>query len=117
MWVTTEALAAGLLTSESAELRHALMYAQQAFRQDAPTPAMTGHCLYRFWDADGQLLYVGETNDPMRRWREHQQTKPWFCEVVTFTRESFPTRETAKAAEADAIKTENPKYNIASRRS
>lgn len=116
VWVAGEALATGLLTPESADLRHALMYAQQAFKQDSPPPIEAGHFLYRFWNADGQLLYVGETNDPMRRWREHSQTKPWFSEVVTFTRESFPDREAARKAELAAIRTERPQYNIAGRK-
>jgi len=35
------------------------------------------HALYRFYDDRENLLYVGITDDPWRRWREHVLTQPW----------------------------------------
>lgn len=31
------------------------------------------HTLYRFFDADGALLYVGRTIAPADRWRTHER--------------------------------------------
>ena len=39
------------------------------------------HALYRFYDAREELLYVGITDEPWRRWREHVRTKPWYPRV------------------------------------
>lgn len=71
--------------------------------------------LYRFWDADGVLLYVGISVRPWQRWREHRGDKPWWEEVVSVTLESFATREEVAAAEAIAIRSEGPRHNIAGR--
>jgi predicted GIY-YIG superfamily endonuclease len=34
--------------------------------------------LYRFYDEHENLLYVGISNDPWRRWREHVYDKQWY---------------------------------------
>jgi hypothetical protein len=41
----------------------------------------TTHALYRFFDEHGALLYVGITNNPGRRWSQHETDKPWWHEV------------------------------------
>lgn len=39
---------------------------------DDYTPLLTRpHYLYRCYDANGRLLYIGCTIDPFKRWREH----------------------------------------------
>lgn len=70
------------------------------------------HALYRFYDKDDQLLYVGITIDPGTRWGQHAKDKTWWTEVVRTTIEQFPTRADVLMAERVAIQTENPKYNI-----
>lgn len=71
------------------------------------------HVLYRFYDKDAALLYVGITNSPWSRFRAHQRGKTWFKHVVRADMEHFPTREILMAAEAEAIRAEGPIFNIA----
>ena len=73
----------------------------------------TTHALYRFFNADRQLLYVGLTVDPGSRWTSHCKEKPWWHEVDTVKVETFPTRDLVIKAEREAIETEYPLYNIA----
>lgn len=73
---------------------------------------MAQHCLYRFFDSDGDLLYVGITMNPAARWPKHSSGKHWWTEVETITLETFASREAVLAAEREAIKTEQPRYNI-----
>ena len=68
--------------------------------------------LYRFYDADGQLLYVGITDRPGRRWETHMRRKRWWPAVHRQTLEWHPDRETAMAAEVAAIVNECPRHNI-----
>lgn len=72
----------------------------------------TPHALYRFWNDEQQLLYVGITLDPGRRWHEHRNDKPWWSEVASITIETHPNRTAVLAAEQTAIRTEHPAYNI-----
>jgi predicted GIY-YIG superfamily endonuclease len=74
------------------------------------TPVRTA--LYRFRDEHGGLLYVGIAEDPDRRQAEHATRKAWWPEVFDHTVEWHPTRELALVAEAAAIRTERPRYNI-----
>ena len=74
-------------------------------------PAIPTHVVYRMWDHDGQLLYVGVSSRIDRRISQHRRHKPW-QEVATITLEHFPTRQEADQAELDAIHTENPLWNI-----
>lgn len=69
------------------------------------------HVLYRFFDAQGNLLYVGITNDPEQRFRGHQGDKSWYHHVATAKMEHFETRAELMAAEIAAIEGEKPKYN------
>ncbi len=73
----------------------------------------TRQTLYRFWDGEGNLLYVGISVRPWDRWRQHAGDKPWWEEVASVTLESFATRSDVLAAELIAIRSEGPKYNIA----
>ena len=37
--------------------------------------------LYRLYDTDRRLLYVGITWNPFVRWTSHKKTKPWWHDV------------------------------------
>lgn len=74
---------------------------------------MTRQALYRFFDESDELLYVGVTMNPTRRWLEHSQDKVWWAEVAHVTLEPYPDRKSVLDAEQLAIKTEHPRYNIA----
>jgi predicted GIY-YIG superfamily endonuclease len=67
--------------------------------------------LYRFYDADGALLYAGITDKPKRRWLQHSLAQPWWHLIDTKTVEWFDAREDALAAESQAVETEAPRYN------
>lgn len=70
-----------------------------------------GHHLYRLFDAVGELLYVGITNNVKRRLQAHAERQPWWSEVARHTFTSLPDREMLEAAEAIAIRYETPRYN------
>ena len=67
--------------------------------------------LYRLYDADDQLLYIGIAADPKERWASHASDKPWWSNVTRRDVEWISTREAAEVAEQEAIATEKPKHN------
>lgn len=67
--------------------------------------------LYRHFDKDGRLLYVGVTFNPGQRASGHRAYAEWIDQAVSFTGTWFNTRAEALAAEKEAIRTENPLYN------
>lgn len=69
--------------------------------------------LYRLYDTDGQLLYVGITNNVKKRWRAHEKDKAWWSEVTHKTIEWFETRKSAERVEKVEIEEEEPLYNRA----
>jgi excinuclease UvrABC nuclease subunit len=69
--------------------------------------------LYRHFDAEKKLLYVGISLSTFARLSQHKEHSPWFEQVMTVEIEHFETREEAMAAERKAIKTESPQFNIA----
>lgn len=74
------------------------------------TPIPTA--LYRLRDQVGELLYVGITDNPERRWKDHGKDKPWWAQVADRSVEWLPSRDRAVAAEAEAIRAERPRHNI-----
>lgn len=71
--------------------------------------------LYRWFDANGKLLYVGITCDPGARFRTHMDEAQWWAEAVTCRLERYSTRVEALTAELHAIQTEAPTYNLSGR--
>ena len=70
--------------------------------------------VYRYYDAIGQLLYVGITSEnPLNRDRQHRHAAPWYSEVARYSWQAYPGRTDALRAEAEAIATEAPLYNVA----
>lgn len=69
--------------------------------------------LYRFYDAKGQLLYVGITNHPHVRWAQHAHNvdSEWWQEVRVVHSEWHATRAEAEEAEKTAIYREKPLHN------
>ena len=81
-----------------------------------PAPSAGPHALYRLYDRNRELLYVGETNDPKRRFTEHAADKKWWrhVDVPSIDLQWFngvDARADAKAAEAAAIEAELPRHN------
>lgn len=69
--------------------------------------------VYRLFNLDGALLYIGITDNPKRRFAQHAQDKGWWYLVVRWVVEWYPNRDAALAEEARAIREEVPAYNIA----
>ena len=67
--------------------------------------------VYRFYDADDALLYVGITNNLTIRWSEHKSKPWWRNEAYRYDVQWYSNREMAKAEEKRAIRSEFPKYN------
>jgi hypothetical protein len=68
--------------------------------------------LYRFFDAEKRLLYVGISMKPWERFKQHKRQKPWWDDVALITKENYANRSAVANAERLAIKTEKPIYNI-----
>lgn len=67
--------------------------------------------VYRMYDADGRLLYVGMTNNTDVRWKWHAQSGGWWHRMASSTVEWHPDRAAARRHEAAAIKAEAPVFN------
>lgn len=67
--------------------------------------------VYRHFDKQGNLLYVGCSLSAVHRLSQHSQVSPWFTEIAKIDVEKFNSRDAALAAERQAIQTEKPKYN------
>jgi predicted GIY-YIG superfamily endonuclease len=70
------------------------------------------YILYRFFSADEQLLYVGMTRNPARRFEKHSGDKSWWGEIARIEMQQFGTIEELRAAERAAIEAEHPVHNI-----
>lgn len=68
--------------------------------------------LYRHFDKDGRLLYVGISLSAMDRMRQHKCKSSWFPEIANMTIQVFPNKKEAINAEREAIINEKPLHNI-----
>jgi predicted GIY-YIG superfamily endonuclease len=73
----------------------------------------TPTALYRLYDAEDELLYIGISEAPEKRWAHHASEKSWWPQVARKEIRWFPTRKEAEAAEARAIATERTPHNVA----
>jgi predicted GIY-YIG superfamily endonuclease len=69
--------------------------------------------LYRHFDAEGQLLYVGISLSAVQRLAQHKTASEWFRRIARVEIEWHPCRRDAEQAERRAIATENPICNRA----
>jgi hypothetical protein len=68
--------------------------------------------LYRHFDANGDLLYIGISKDPEGRWMAHRGNRePWIHQAARRTDEWYNSRPEALTAEAKAIRAERPPFN------
>lgn len=67
--------------------------------------------LYRLYSETGTLLYIGISYDPEARFEQHAASKDWWPCVARRELRWFDDRPTAEAAEAEAIRAEDPEYN------
>nr|WP_221374324.1 GIY-YIG nuclease family protein [Actinoplanes polyasparticus] len=71
--------------------------------------------VYRFFDAQGRLLYVGCSENVLKRFRRHSRpyskSAAWWPLQVRHSLTTYPNLVVALAAELHAIATESPLYN------
>lgn len=72
--------------------------------------------LYRYFDAQGALLYIGVTSRINRRMREHWESSEWFAKIARCEFQQFPDRKSVLEAEREAIISEKPLHNYAHNR-
>jgi excinuclease UvrABC nuclease subunit len=69
--------------------------------------------LYEAYDAFGNLLYVGITNDLKRRLKEHRFSAKWWTQQTEIKHTLYPSRYEAKEQESRVIADRSPGFNIA----
>jgi hypothetical protein len=78
-----------------------------------PAPrAAVPTCLYRHFDEDGKLLYVGITHNSRSREEDHERSALWYGLSRRRTEVWHPSRADAEAAEIQAIKKQQPLFNV-----
>lgn len=73
--------------------------------QDGPTS------VYRYFDADGVLLYVGITGRGAQRNGQHAKDKEWWTFVARQEVEHLPSRAAALDLERDLVRAFSPPFN------
>lgn len=69
--------------------------------------------VYRLYDAEGDLLYIGSSKHPLQRLKQHLFEHTWWADRVAQGRcVVFPNRAAAFVAEKRAIRTEHPIHNV-----
>ncbi len=69
--------------------------------------------LYRHFDCEDRLLYVGISLSAIARLAQHRNSSGWFSKIAKVTIEKYPSREAAAGAEREAIRKEQPLFNRA----
>lgn len=67
--------------------------------------------VYRAYDGDGAILYVGITGARLRRIDQHRHGSDWWAEASRIDLEHFETREEAMQREAALINELRPPWN------
>ena len=68
--------------------------------------------VYRFYNEDDRLLYVGITDNWPARFHEHSKKSAWYKDARRIDLKPFETRQEALAEELHAIHNEDPLWNI-----
>lgn len=67
--------------------------------------------VYRAYDADGDLLYVGVTDNLANRLKSHEHHSRWYPLAATIEWESFDSRDYALEVERGLIYSLDPPHN------
>lgn len=68
--------------------------------------------VYRIYDKDNSLLYVGCTSDFGQRMNQHHNEREWGKEIFRTEVEVLPTKREGLEREGELVKTLSPRYNI-----
>lgn len=69
------------------------------------------HIVYRFFDANDELLYIGCSCGFLNRMAFHNTQATWVNDAVKITMKRYPDWNSGRVAEAAAIANEHPKWN------
>ena len=78
---------------------------------------MTLKCVYKTYNKDGVLLYVGHSNQVRIRIMSHKRTSEWAEDMDIIKLKFYYSDALARLEERHAIRTEHPKFNYNGRRS
>lgn len=85
----------------------------------ARSSSRTPHFLYRCYDRDGLLVYIGCSSDPRRRMEHHRAGRNATSRLIQqyavrfeVDTDAYYSRDAARDAEAVAIHAEQPLFNI-----
>jgi len=78
----------------------------------AQAPAARRCALYRHYDANGVLLYIGISDNPVSRGKDHAKYSRWVQYAARIEAVWLDSREEAEAAERVSIAAEKPIFNI-----
>ena len=73
------------------------------------------HHVYRLYDTDNRLIYVGCTYELEPRLKRHNKKMWWAPQIAKIKTETHPTRRDGLAAERRIRDTEHPRWNIEAR--
>jgi hypothetical protein len=94
------------------KLNESVRRRNRAMMDNLPETKQRQQTLYRLFDEDDRLLYVGITWNVRNRFYAHKADKVWWDDVVRHELEEYPDRDSVLKAEMLAIKTELPIYNV-----
>lgn len=73
------------------------------------------HTVYRLYDNEDRLIYVGCTYDLEKRLQAHRRKMWWYYQTERIVTETHPNRTEALRAETRIRDTEAPRWNVESR--
>jgi predicted GIY-YIG superfamily endonuclease len=77
-------------------------------------PVRPGY-VYRCYDSDDRLIYVGCSVAPKSRLDQHRKSSWWFEQVARVRYTVYSDKDYALRKESEAIATENPRWNVRGR--
>lgn len=72
----------------------------------------TKTALYRCYDNENNLLYIGISLSAINRLSQHKSHSKWFDAIAKVDVEWFQDRDSAILAEMEAVRIEQPKFNV-----
>tara|TARA_R110000803_G_C11830615_1_gene303225 strand:+ start:272 stop:619 length:348 start_codon:yes stop_codon:yes gene_type:complete len=70
------------------------------------------YTLYRAYDSDGFLLYIGQSISALARTGHHAKHASWFRYCYSLTFQRYADKEVLVIAEKTAIEKEKPVFNV-----
>lgn len=68
--------------------------------------------VYRIYNTDGEIIYVGVGYDPWKRLQGHLARASWAGSIHSYAADWFPSRALADQVEQALIRQERPIYNV-----